>query len=114
MKSAVDQMPLQRKRARREEDGHANKAIAAKEVCDVISTQIKERFSFTSHHSAVSLIDPQKFSEYSKSFPQSALDETTEKYPFLDKAKLKTELGVFYRRDDIRYMNCLLYTSRCV
>ena len=52
VKTAVDQMPLQRKRARHEEGGHGNRTIAAKEVCDVISTQIKVRFSFTSHYSA--------------------------------------------------------------
>ena len=32
VKSAVDQMPLQRKRARHEEDGHANRTIVDKEV----------------------------------------------------------------------------------
>ncbi|GBO04549.1 hypothetical protein AVEN_208613-1 [Araneus ventricosus] len=45
-----------------------------------------------------------KFQEYEKKFPTQILDQTTDAYSMLQKDRLKTELGVIYRRSDFRNM----------
>uniref|UniRef100_A0A1B6LBA9 HAT C-terminal dimerisation domain-containing protein n=1 Tax=Graphocephala atropunctata TaxID=36148 RepID=A0A1B6LBA9_9HEMI len=105
VKIDVDQLPMPVKRARRDENIHVTRTIAAKEVCDVISNQIKERYSFLTHHSAVSLFDSKKFTHYEKTFPIQLLEETVQVYSFLDKERLKTELSVIYKRKDFQVMN---------
>ncbi|GBM23673.1 hypothetical protein AVEN_117416-1 [Araneus ventricosus] len=81
-----------------------NRTVATRERCDVITNQVKERFCFISHYSAVSLLVAPKFQEYEKKFPTQILDQTTEVYSMLQKDRLKTELGVIYRRSDFRKM----------
>ncbi|GBL84376.1 hypothetical protein AVEN_117150-1 [Araneus ventricosus] len=45
-----------------------------------------------------------KFQEYEKKFPTQILDQTADDYSMLQKDRLKTELGVIYRRSDFRKM----------
>ncbi|GBL64902.1 hypothetical protein AVEN_236886-1 [Araneus ventricosus] len=91
-------------RKRKRENIHINRTVAAREICDVISNQVKERFCFISHYSAVSLLEAPKFQEYEKKFPPQILDQTTDVYSMLQKDRLKTELGVIYRISDFRNM----------
>ncbi|GBN68772.1 hypothetical protein AVEN_170701-1 [Araneus ventricosus] len=91
-------------RKRKRENIHINRTVAAREICDVISNQVKERFCFISHCSAASLLEVPKFQEYEKKFPTQILDQTTDVYSMLQKDRLKTELGVIYRRSDFRNM----------
>ncbi|GBO00672.1 hypothetical protein AVEN_93671-1 [Araneus ventricosus] len=91
-------------RKRKRENIHINRSVAAREICDVISNQVKKRFCFISHYSAVSLLEAPKFQEYVKKFPTQILDQTTDVYFMLQKDRLKTELGVIYRRSDFRNM----------
>ncbi|GBM86439.1 hypothetical protein AVEN_108451-1 [Araneus ventricosus] len=86
-------------RKRKRENIHINRTVAAREICDVISNQVKERFCFISHYSAVSLLEAPKSQEYEKKFPTQILDQTTDAYSMLQKDRLKTELGVIYRSD---------------
>ncbi|GBN08874.1 hypothetical protein AVEN_202229-1 [Araneus ventricosus] len=92
-------------RKRKRENIHVNRTVAARERCDVITNQVKERFCFNSHYSAVSLLEAPKFREYKKKFPTQILDQTTDVYSMLQKDRLKTELGVIYRRSDFRNRN---------
>lgn len=92
-------------RKRKTENIHINRTVAAKEVCDIIATQMKERFSFVTHYTAVSLLEAEKFQEYEKKFPTQLFEQTTDVYPILEKGRLKTELGVIYRRPDFRNMS---------
>lgn len=87
------------------ENVHINRTVAAKEVCDVITNQVKTRFSFTTHYSAMSLFDAEKFPQYEKQFPVLLIEQTMEVYSFLEMDRLKTELGVIYRRPDFRNMS---------
>ncbi|GBM34208.1 hypothetical protein AVEN_60556-1 [Araneus ventricosus] len=96
-------MKLQGKRKR--ENIHINRTVAAKEICDDITNQVKEIFCFISHYSAVSLLEAPKFQEYEKKFSTQILDETTNVFSMLQKYHLKTEVGVIYRRSDFRNMN---------
>ncbi|GBM54701.1 hypothetical protein AVEN_13049-1 [Araneus ventricosus] len=66
-----------------------------RERCDVISNQVKERFCFISHYSAISLLEAPKFQEYEKKFPTQILNQTTDVYSMLQKDRLKTELGEY-------------------
>ncbi|GBN92193.1 hypothetical protein AVEN_213017-1 [Araneus ventricosus] len=91
-------------RKRKRENIHINRTVAAREICDVISNQVKERFCFLSHYFAVSLLETPKFQEYEKKFPTQILDQGTDVYSMLQKDRLKTELGVIYRRSDFRNM----------
>ncbi|GBL93496.1 hypothetical protein AVEN_59692-1 [Araneus ventricosus] len=91
-------------RKRKRENFHINRTVAAREICDVISNQVKKRFCFISHYSAVSLLEAPKFQEYEKKFPTQILDQTTDVYSMLQKDRLKTELEVIYRRSNFRNM----------
>lgn len=93
------------KRSRREEDFYLSKTVAAKETCDIITTQIKTRFSFTTSCSAVSLFESQKFEEFEQMFPEKLLEDTVNVYSFLEKNRLKTELEIIYKRTDFRNMH---------
>ncbi|GBN55865.1 hypothetical protein AVEN_273039-1 [Araneus ventricosus] len=86
------------------ENIHINRTVAAKEICDDITNQVKERFCFISHYSVVSLLEAPKFQEYEKKFSTQILDQTTDVYSMLQKGRLKAELGVIYRRSDFRNM----------
>lgn len=92
------------KRSRREEDFYLSRTVAAKETCDIITTQIKTRFSFTTSCSAVSLFESQKFEEFEQKFPEKLLEDTVNVYSFLEKNRLKTELEIIYKRTDFRNM----------
>ncbi|KAJ8869112.1 hypothetical protein PR048_030678 [Dryococelus australis] len=85
------------KRMKRSEDN----AIAGKEICDAIWLQAQERFKFSKHLSAAELINPEFFREnFSFSSPTKLLEETLVAYPFLNKARLQTELSVIYGRTE--------------
>ncbi|GBN71107.1 hypothetical protein AVEN_228774-1 [Araneus ventricosus] len=101
----VFQQSYETSRKRKRENIHVNRTVAARERCDVITNQVKERFCFNSHYSAVSLLEAPKFQEYKKKFPTQILDQTTDVYSMLQKDRLKTELGVIYRRSDFRNIN---------
>nr|CAD7423046.1 unnamed protein product [Timema monikensis] len=69
----------------------------AKEICDVITNRAKERFSFTTPYSAVSLPEAEKYQEYEKKFPARLVEQTTYSYSILQKDQLKTEIEVVHR-----------------
>lgn len=52
------------KRLRGSEDVYLNRTMAAKEKCDIITTQIVRRFVFTKSSFAVSIFESGKFKEY--------------------------------------------------
>nr|CAH7759839.1 unnamed protein product [Callosobruchus chinensis] len=86
---------------RREE---SSRSVYAKEVCNVIVAQIKDRFSFRGHLQAEELFVTESFEEFSKDFPANVLDAVCAAYPFLCQSRLKTELEVIYSRSDFRHV----------
>ena len=87
---------------------HNNKLTAdARESCDVIIAQCRERFSFTYHFTAVQLFAASKFPSYQNSFPTAMLTETIKAYPFLDSERLRNELSVLYVRKEMWHENLL-------
>lgn len=79
----------------------ADESAAAREVCDVVLSQCRERFSFTDHLEASKLVLVRKFPYYSMNFPSRALTHAASAYPMLEKDKLKSELAILYVRDDL-------------
>lgn len=77
----------------------------AKEVCDVITTQIKERFKFTGHLSATSLFSSDKFPDYDSKFPEDILKCVCEDYKCVNSKKLKIELSTLYSANEFRKMS---------
>lgn len=77
------------------------RSVIAKEVCDVITTQMKDRFTYRGHLQAAELFNKDSYSKYSKKFPMDILDSVTTFYPMLCKNRLKTELEVLYSRSDL-------------
>lgn len=88
---------------KRQKTTHAGetRSVIAKEVCDTILMQIKERFDFKDHLSAARLFYSKNFKIYRVSFPQEDFDSTVTSYPMLDSVKLKSELTAIYERDDM-------------
>lgn len=80
---------------------NTDRSVAAKEVCDVILLQCRERFSFTNHLEASKLLLVNNFPVYTKDFPSNALAQAVAAYPMLEKDKLRTELTVLYTRKDL-------------
>ncbi|XP_076048822.1 uncharacterized protein LOC143029777 isoform X2 [Oratosquilla oratoria] len=72
---------------------------AAKEVCDVILLQCRERLSFNYHLEADKLFSVSNFSQYAKEFPCNELAQAVAAYPMLEIFKLRAELSVLYSRD---------------
>lgn len=77
------------------------RATAAKEVCNVIIMQCRERFCFTNHLEASMLLLVNNFSTYSFNFPNNELVKAAEAYSMLEKEKLRTKPTVLYTRDDL-------------
>lgn len=75
--------------------------IILKEYCDILIAQIKDRYQYTGHLAASSLFLPDMFQNYKKTFPQELFEETVTAYPFINSAKLKSELTVIYNREDM-------------
>lgn len=80
----------------------------AKEVCDIIICQAKERFSFTGHLVAASLFFSENYSQYSTCFPVKKFEEAIKTYPFFDGQKLRTELIVMYETKEFQLISGLL------
>lgn len=73
----------------------------AKEACDIIMRQVKDRFTFTGHLLAATLFFAENFQEYREKFPEENFKATMKAYPFFDRNKLRTELTVIYEMDEL-------------
>lgn len=87
---------------RRKVDPQIKNDIIAKEVCDTVVFQMKERLSYRGHLQAACLLDKDNFLQFSKKFPSEMLNSVITFYPMLQKEKVKTELEVIYMREDFR------------
>ncbi|XP_057209014.1 zinc finger MYM-type protein 1-like [Triplophysa rosa] len=74
----------------------------ATEVCDTILQHTMERFCFTSHLVSATLLQADRFEQYTVAFPEDALSRTLKAYPVLNGSKLKTELSLIYYKEEFR------------
>lgn len=88
-----------RKRPNNSQQDHR---IACLEVCDVIINNAKERFAYTNHLVAATLLSSEHFEKYNNKFPENELDLTCTAYNFFDKNRLRTELSVLYSNIECR------------
>lgn len=70
------------------------------EVCDIITSEIKNRFGFSNHLIVSQLFHSDRFKDYKKSFPQDMFKLVKTEYPVINYLKLKTELELLYSRED--------------
>ena len=77
-------------------------SVDAKEVCDLIISQCKNRFEDLVHVDLSDLVDCSKFKQNFEIFPEQQLKTVVECYSQLNENKLKTELTVIYSRPDLR------------
>ena len=71
--------------------------------CDQVKRDCMDRFTFTSHLVAATLLESSNFMHFDAQFPKEALQATVEAYPFLYKKKLKSELEILYCRPELRH-----------
>ncbi|XP_060942472.1 zinc finger MYM-type protein 1-like [Limanda limanda] len=95
---SVQEQPMKKRRTL----GQGERQQLATVICDIVLSDAKERFSFTTHLISATLLQGDLFPEHDRRFPDSALDATVEAYPMLSKAKLKTELSLIYKNKEFR------------
>lgn len=78
--------------------------LIGKEICDIITTQVKTRFENFELIYAFNLVNPREFCNYTKNFPLSNIKIVTESYPFFDHDILKNELSVIYSNEMFQNM----------
>ena len=73
-------------------------------MCDIIVTQCQERFGYTGHLEAASLLDSSLFVKFrtDSTFLSSTVASIVKYYPFLDSSSLTSELKVIYNRQEFR------------
>ena len=96
----IVKMEFSTTRRRRTDDNY--RSVIAKEGCELITSQMKERFSYRDHLQAAYLFTKYKYSEFSKHFPVAVLNDVASFYPTLSKSRLRTELEVIYSREDLK------------
>lgn len=92
------------------EDPNITKRIIALEVCDILITQTKSRFSFNEHLTTALLFQNEYYPKFNNKFPIDYLQKTINCYPFFTKERLRTELEVIYSRDDFRLLKGIIPT----
>ncbi|XP_043923560.1 zinc finger MYM-type protein 1-like [Protopterus annectens] len=79
---------------------HDTLLSAAEEVCDVIKFQATSLFQQTGYLQASQLLLPEKLSTFAREFPENLFTATIDNYPFLLRRRLRTQLGVLFRREE--------------
>jgi hypothetical protein len=88
-----------RKRSKRDD---RNIELDAKEACNVIVHQMKERFKNSQVFASFTIVDPKKFSLYKDNFPEEELTEILKNYNMLSKEQMGNELKVMYKNETFR------------
>lgn len=70
------------------------------EVCDIIISEIKQRFGSTNHLIVSQLFCSEHFKNYKNNFPENIFKLVKTEYPIINDLKLKSELQVLYNRED--------------
>lgn len=82
-----------------------NLSVVAKEVCDTVIQQLKNRFENSEIFHSFSIVDPKLFPIYRENFPTELIETFCENYKELVlKEKLKSELSVIYTNDTFKDM----------
>lgn len=91
------------RRATRGEDARTYYRELHKTVLDSIVSQMTNRFQDHERLLFLTLLDPQRFTEYKQAFPENALRSLDESYKAqFDLARLRTELRVMYSMSDFQ------------
>ncbi|KAK4886466.1 hypothetical protein RN001_002737 [Aquatica leii] len=80
-----------------------SKRQISQEVCDIVLSEIENRFSFSDHLIVTQLFYSDRFEEYNNKFPDLIFKLVKKHFTFINDVKLKTELEVIYDREDFRH-----------
>ena len=73
-----------------------NTAVVMKEACDVVISQVGQRFGNSDHLIAAKLVDSSLFPQFTKSFPTAEFICAVKLWPIANPEKMKTELKTFH------------------
>lgn len=102
--SQFNTTPTDHKR-KRPNNNKQDHRVACIEVCDVIINNARERFSFTDHLVAATLLNSENFEKFNTRFPDEILTLTCSTYKVLNQERLKTELSVLYSNSECGKLN---------
>ena len=78
---------------------------SAIEVCDILREQLTHRLESNCFLSSFTVVDPKYFTKYAISFPEDHVNTIVEKYSFIPKDNLSTELMALYRNKQFSVEN---------
>lgn len=88
-------------RKKRRRLGRESLNECAREVCDILTSEVGFRFSFINHLFGAKLFSKQNYKQYRKTLIAGYIDEFCKAYSMIDKEMLKMEIGIFYSRKEI-------------
>jgi hypothetical protein len=97
LKIEIDEERPEKRRRLNNEDLN----VSAKEVCDTIVFQIRDRFACKEHLYGAKLFQRECFKGYKKKLPLKDIEQFCQVFTMIDKNALKVELGVFYSRPEL-------------
>ena len=86
--SALDQI-CEEPEVKRSRNSAKNLNAAAREVCDTILTQIRDRFKFTNHLSGARLFVREKYKEFNTMLPLHDIDKFCDAFPMIERTSSK-------------------------
>lgn len=78
-----------------------NVNMSVREVCDIITSEVRIRFSFKNHLCGAILFLKENYKKYGETLPLEDINQFCEAYPMINKEILKMELSIFYSRKEI-------------
>lgn len=81
---------------RRSKKDGATQESAVKEACDVITTQCSDRFANIDVVTALKVVDPSRFRDYSQNPPYDLMDILSKSFSMIDSTGLKSDLELVY------------------
>lgn len=89
---------------KRRKKNEENLDLSAREVCDIITSEVRNRFGFKNHLSGAKLFLKKNYKNYANSLPLEDINIFCVAYPMIKRNILLMELGVFYSRTEITDM----------
>lgn len=86
----------------------AYKITIAKQICDIVLVQVRERFIYVNHFVASNLFNGENYEGFMKQCPKKEISAALQAYPFIDRMRLKTELSILYSRTDFQSASGIL------
>lgn len=82
--------------------------MSAKEVCDVLISQLRDRFVKSDIFCSFEVVDPKMFENFNQNFPSELVKKLTFNYEnLISREKLSNELNSIYQNEMFRNFECV-------